>query len=90
LAFCQWFNVLNCRSDSRSIFELSLLRNKWLMGGLFIGISLHASILYITPLSELFHTISLPLQNLTTILLVASFVIWVEEIRKLIARRNKS
>ena len=32
LAVCQWFNVLNCRSESGSALSLGILKNPWLLG----------------------------------------------------------
>ncbi len=34
LAMCQWFNVLNCQSATRSALRLGVLRNRWLLGDL--------------------------------------------------------
>jgi magnesium-transporting ATPase (P-type) len=40
LAMCQWFNVLNCESATRSTLRLGVLRNHWLLGGLLLSILL--------------------------------------------------
>lgn len=88
LAVSQWFNVLNCRSDHQSVFGLSLLRNKWLMGGLIVGNILQASVIYLEPMNELFHTVPIPFLEVLKIGLISSLVLWVEEIRKFFARRR--
>ena len=31
LALCEWFNVLNCRSATRSAFSMRLFANPWLL-----------------------------------------------------------
>jgi magnesium-transporting ATPase (P-type) len=41
LVVCEWWNVLNCRSNLRSAFDRSVLRNRWLIGGLVVGNLLH-------------------------------------------------
>jgi Ca2+-transporting ATPase len=41
LAVCQWFNVLNCRNELKSAFNLGFLKNYWLLGGLMVGNALH-------------------------------------------------
>lgn len=41
LAVCQWFNVLNCRSNLRSAFSWDLFKNPWLIGGLVLANLLH-------------------------------------------------
>ena len=33
LAVCQWFNVLNCRSERGSTLNLGILKNPWLLAG---------------------------------------------------------
>jgi magnesium-transporting ATPase (P-type) len=86
LAACQWFNVLNCQSGKRSALRFGLFRNRWLVGGLMLGISLQALVIYWPPMNTLFHTVSIPAGDLAVIVAVASLVLWVEEARKLIAR----
>jgi len=88
LAACQWFNVLNCRSATRSALRLDLLRNPWLAGGLLISVALQAAVLYVPVLNRWFHTQPLPAGTLLALLAVASSVLWVEEARKLLARRR--
>ncbi|MES2756015.1 MAG: HAD-IC family P-type ATPase [Pseudomonadota bacterium] len=83
LALCQWFNVLNCQSATRSALQFGILRNRWLIGGLALSIGLHASVLYWPPLNALFHTVPIPAANLLALVTLASCVLWVEELRKL-------
>jgi Ca2+-transporting ATPase len=86
LAMCQWFNVLNCQSATRSALHLGILRNHWLLGGLTLSVALQAAVLYWAPLNDLFHTVPIPLHDLLPLVAVASMVLWAEETRKLIAR----
>ena len=88
LAACQWFNVLNCRSATRSAFTSDLLKNRWLVGGLALSIALQGLVIYWPPMNTLFHTAAIPAAHLALIPLVASLVLWCEELRKLIARRT--
>jgi magnesium-transporting ATPase (P-type) len=87
LAMCQWFNVLNCQSATRSALSLGILRNHWLLGGLGLSIVLQVAVLYWQPLNSLFHTIPLHWHVLLPLLGLASAVMWIEELRKLLARR---
>ena len=87
LAVCCWFNVLNCQSATRSALQFSILRNRWLLGGLLLSVALHAAVLYWPPLSALFHTQPIPAADLLPIVAVASLVLWTEEVRKLFVRR---
>jgi P-type Ca2+ transporter type 2C len=86
LAVCQWFNVLNCQSATRSTLRFSIFRNRWLLGGLSLSIVLQAAVLYWPPLNELFHTVPILPADLLSIVAVASLVLWVEEARKLFVR----
>ena len=86
LAMCQWFNVLNCQSATRSAFRLGLLKNPWLLGGLALSIALQVLVLYAPFMNTLFYTVPLAPAFLLPLLLLASSVLWVEELRKLIVR----
>jgi len=89
LAVCQWFNVLNCRSATRSAFSWDLFRNPWLLGGLALGNVLHFAVIYWPPLSNFFHTVPIDAEHFFEIGLIASLVLWVEELRKFINRKLK-
>ena len=87
LAVCQWFNVLNCRSETQSALNFGLLKNYWLLGGLIIGNLLHFLVIYTEPLNRIFYTEPIPLPHVFLIGAVASTVLWVEELRKFFKRR---
>ncbi len=89
LAFCQWFNVLNCRSANLSIFGSHLFKNRWLWGGLFVSVFLQMIVIYWPALSEFFHTKPIEGKILLQLLLISSLVLWVEEGRKIISRLTK-
>ena len=88
LACCQWFNVLNCRSATRSAFRFGLFTNPWVFGGLLLSVALQALVIYWPPMNVLFHTTPIAFRDLPLIVAVASAVLWTEELRKLIARRR--
>jgi magnesium-transporting ATPase (P-type) len=87
LAICQWFNVLNCGSATRSALRLGALRNRWLVAGIALSVALQAVVLYVPPMNALFHTVPLALETIGPLVVVASLVLWVEEARKLVVRR---
>jgi Ca2+-transporting ATPase len=89
LVVCEWFNVLNCRSDHRSAFTLDLLRNRWLLGGLVVGNLLHVAVVFWRPLGRIFHTVPIGLLEVFVLGVVGSLVLWVEELRKLVAQRRR-
>ena len=88
LAVCQWFNVLNCRSALAGALGRGLGRNAWLLGGLVVANLLQLAVIYVPALNTVFHTVPIPLVDFLLIGAVASVVLWVEEIRKFVARRR--
>jgi Ca2+-transporting ATPase len=89
LAMCQWFNVLNCQSATRSALRLGVLDNRWLIGGLALSVLLQGLVLYAPPMNALFHTVPLPAEALLPLLALASAVLWAEELRKLAVRLRR-
>lgn len=88
LVVCQWFNVLNCRSATQTVFSLGLLKNPWLIGGLAIANVLHFLVIYWEPLAQFFHAVPIATDQFFAIGAVASLVLWVEEFRKFLVRKK--
>lgn len=88
LAVFQWFNAWNCRSEDRSIFQMNPFSNKFLLGAIFIVVSLQVFVLYNPIAQKLLNTMPLERAEWTLIILVASSIILVEEIRKFFYRRR--
>lgn len=88
IAVTQWFNVLNCRSATKSAISLDVLRNRWLVGGLILGNALHLLVIYNAWMNRIFHTVPIPLADVVLLGLIGSSVLWIEELRKWRARRR--
>lgn len=88
LVICEWFNVLNCRSESRSALTLGVLTNRWLLGGLVAGNLLHVAVVFWEPLGSVFHTVPFGFKEVVMLGVVGSLVLWIEELRKLVFRRT--
>ncbi len=86
LTVSEWYNVLNCRSARKSALSTGLLSNRWLVGGLLAGNLLLAAVIYWPPLQRAFHTVPVGATEAIAIAVVASLVVWVEELRKWRAR----
>jgi magnesium-transporting ATPase (P-type) len=86
LAMCQWFNALNCQSETESVLRMGILGNRWLLGGLGLSVFLQALVVYTPPLNEVFHATPIPPGTLCALVGVASSVLWVEEGRKRLRR----
>jgi magnesium-transporting ATPase (P-type) len=86
LAMCQWFNVVNCQSATRSALRLGVLGNRWLLAGLAASVTLQAAVVYAPPMNALFHTVPLAASTLLPLVALASVVLWAEELRKFTVR----
>ncbi|HEX2881564.1 MAG TPA: HAD-IC family P-type ATPase, partial [Polyangiaceae bacterium] len=88
LAICEWFNALNCRSETASALNFNVFKNRWLLGGLLVANLLQLAVVYWAPLNEIFHTVPLDASEALLLAAVGSSVLWVEELRKLVVRRQ--
>jgi Ca2+-transporting ATPase len=86
LVLCEWFNVLNCRSETRSALAFDLFKNPWLLGGLVLGNLLQVAVVFWRPLGDIFHTVPFSMTEVVALGVAASAVLWVEEARKLVVR----
>jgi P-type Ca2+ transporter type 2C len=84
----QFFNILNARHDSRSIFHRDTITNRWLWGSLAVVAVLQIGVTHVGPMQRLFDTTSISLVQWLVCAAVASSVVWVEEARKFIVRRS--
>jgi Ca2+-transporting ATPase len=88
LAVFEWFNVLNCRSETKSALSLDVFKNHWLVGGLLLSNVLQALVVFAPAMNAIFHTVPIPLSEVLLIGAVGSTVLWVEELRKWRSRRG--
>lgn len=88
LAVFAWFTVLSCRSDTHSAFSASSFKNGWLIGGLLLSNVLQIAVVFVPALNSVFHTEPIPVSEVFVIGAIASSVLWVEELRKLVRRRQ--
>jgi len=85
LMLFQMFNVLNARSDERSAFG-HLFTNGWLWTALGISLLLQALVIYAPFLQRPFGTVAMSGGDWLFSAAVASSVLWLREISKLVAR----
>jgi Ca2+-transporting ATPase len=79
------FTVFNARSDERSAFT-GLFSNTWLWGAVGLSLALQAAVIYIPFLQQAFSTVRLTAGDWLVCAAVASSVLWLRELRKLVAR----
>lgn len=86
LAVFQWFNVWNCRSETKSIFNKGIFSNKFLVFGTMIVVLLQLTAVYNPFMQSILGTTALTIQEWGFIILMASSIIVIEEGRKFLAR----
>jgi Ca2+-transporting ATPase len=86
LMLFQLFNVFNARSDHASAFR-DLFANAWLWGAVALSLAAHLAVLYTLPLQRAFSTTALDGGDWLLCAAVASSVLWLRELAKLLRRR---
>jgi Ca2+-transporting ATPase len=85
LMLFQLFNVVNARSDERSAFR-HLFTNRWLWLALAASLALQVGVVYAPFLQRAFGTVGLSVRDWLFCGAVASSVLWLRELGKLLSR----
>ncbi len=85
LMLFQLFNVFNARSEDVSAFR-GLFTNGWLWGAVGVSIALQLFVVYMPALQRAFSTEPLTALDWLQCTMVASVVLWVREVQKLVQR----
>ncbi len=88
LTLFQLFNALNARSDDRSAFE-GLFDNRWLWAALAVSLGLQIAVVYLPVLQAAFSTVSLSPRDWLVCAGVASSVLWLRELSKLLLQKTR-
>jgi Ca2+-transporting ATPase len=88
LMLCQLFNALNAQSDRRSAFT-RLFSNHWLWSAITLSLLLHAAVIYAPFLQHAFSTVALSAADWVRCVVVASSVLWLREMSKVIRRATE-
>jgi P-type Ca2+ transporter type 2C len=81
----QLFNVFNARSDERSAFQ-GLFENQWLWAAVAASLALQVAVVYAPFLQRAFSTVDLSARDWLRCATVASSVLWLCELSKLVRR----
>jgi Ca2+-transporting ATPase len=85
LMMFQLFHAFNARSDERSAFA-DMFRNPWLWAAIGFSLVLHVAVVYTPFLQEAFSTTPLSLRDWLVCAAVASSVLWLRELSKMVVR----
>jgi Ca2+-transporting ATPase len=83
LVLAQLFNIFNARSDKASAFR-SLLTNQWIWLAILLSLLLQVAVVYLPLLENAFSTVPLRITDWLFCLAIASTVLWVRELAKLV------
>ena len=83
----QFFNILNVRNDRNTVFRRDTFGNRYLWTALGAVIALQIGVTHWGPMQRLFDTTSISLAQWGLCVVVASSIIFFEELRKFIIRR---
>jgi len=86
MAMFQWFNAWNCRSEEHSIFSLGWFTNRWLVAATIFVLFLQFAVVSVPFMQNIFKTVPLAASDWLLVFLVSSSIIFIEELRKYIAR----
>ncbi|TPX51507.1 hypothetical protein SeMB42_g01089 [Synchytrium endobioticum] len=88
--FYDMFNSLTCRSQSRSIVQIGLCSNPMFLYAAAFVITGQLLVIYVPFLQAIFQTEALSLRDLTKLVLLASTVLFADEVRKWYLRMHGS
>lgn len=76
------FNALNCRSSDKSVFQIGLFSNRMFTLSFLGSVVCQMLVIYFPPLQSIFQTRALHFRDLLAVVVLASSVFWIEELRK--------
>ena len=83
MVFIQNMHVLNCRSETKSIFSNKIKKNKFVYFSIFSAIILQIIIMEVPFLSHFFKTESIPVTHLIILFLISLTILFVMEMYKM-------
>ncbi|HEY5506193.1 MAG TPA: cation-translocating P-type ATPase [Coriobacteriia bacterium] len=86
----QLLHAFNFRSETRTVFRLGSLKNRWLDAAFIGSMALHALVIYVPALQSLFHTQPLGLRDWVAVIAAASIpLVLIDAIKVLSARARR-
>lgn len=85
LMLFQLFNVFNSRSDENTAFR-GVFQNRWLLGAIGLSLVLQAAVIYLPFLQNAFSTVALSARDWLFCTAIASSVLWLRELSKIVLR----
>lgn len=87
IVFCQVGMVLNCRTETQSVFKVGLLSNRRVVFGIVFEILLINLIIYAPFMQVIFQTAPLGIKEWLLLIILPLLILLIEEARKAVSRR---
>jgi len=87
MVFFQFYQALNCRSETQSVFRMSLLKNPFLLFSMIAAFFAQLAVIYVPALQWIFRTEPITVSGWIEILAVSVSIIIAVEIDKWLRRR---
>lgn len=88
LSVSQLFYSLSMRNETKSLFQVGIFKNKWLIGSLLLGVLLQFSIITIPFTANIFKVYSLTLYDWWIVILISLIPFVINEIVKIFFRAS--
>ena len=88
MVFFQFYQALNCRSETLSIFEMNPLSNPFLFVSMIGAFYAHLAVLYVPALQYVFRTVPLDFDQWVVVVLSSVTIVFGVELDKLYRRRK--
>lgn len=88
LSVSQLFYSLAMRNETKSLFQVGIFKNKWLIGSLLLGIALQFAIITIPFTADIFKVYSLGFKDWGIVILISLIPFVINEIVKIFFRNN--
>lgn len=85
MAFFQWFNAWNCRSEYMPITKLGIFSNRWLWLATGVVLGLQIALLHLSVLQFIFKTVPITWTDWAFVIAITAPLFVIEESRKLVA-----
>ncbi|HNX13288.1 MAG TPA: cation-transporting P-type ATPase [Oscillospiraceae bacterium] len=89
IVFCQIGVVFNCRTDLASVFKVGIFKNRMVLVGIGVELTLLAALSYVPFLHNLFNTAPLGLRDFAFLIVLPPLMLFLEELRKAVLRKKE-
>lgn len=89
MVFFQFYQALNCRSETKSIFTMNPMSNPFLFFSMIAAFFAQLAVLYVPALQWVFRTVPLTTKEWVSIGIITSTIVIAIEIDKMIRRRRR-